>query len=264
VAALGALILGKQDNLEEEVVKFEQVPLKAPVFLNSVPKAGTHLIRNIFRMFVPVEQHYRKDFIQIPNLQLHRQAFNPAAPWLSWGHLLFSDNAAIAMKPVRHIVLVRDPYSWVLARARFYLSDEFQGALNHIKGGAVTAEDVINMMILGVHQKAPSLLDLYTFNAAAWVGTAAKIVRYEDIIAALRVIDRPEGEAFFRHLFAHTQIDLPADWRERVRIGSDRQHSRTARENLTGQIDLPTELTQEQKNLVDFSAPGLRKLLGYE
>ncbi|HYF22188.1 MAG TPA: hypothetical protein VD929_02210 [Caulobacteraceae bacterium] len=261
--ALGATILGKHDNLEVEVVKFQQTPLSAPVYLNSVPKAGTHLIRNIFRMFTPVEQHYRRDFIQIPNLQLHLRAFDPKAPMLSWGHLLFSDDSAIAMMPVRHFVLVRDPYSWVLARARFYLSGEFQGSLNHIKGGAVTAADVINMMILGVHRKAPSLLDLYTFNAAAWVGTAAKMIRYEDILHHLKALETDAAEAFFADLLGHAGIALPADWRERVRIGSDPGHSRTARENLTGVIELPAELTQEQKNLVDFSAPGLRKLLGY-
>ena len=46
------------DNLNERNAEFPQVPLTQPVFLNSVPKAGTHLIRNIMRMFVPVEQQY--------------------------------------------------------------------------------------------------------------------------------------------------------------------------------------------------------------
>ena len=34
-----------------------QAPLtRGRVFLNSVPKCGSHLLRNIIRMFVPVDQ----------------------------------------------------------------------------------------------------------------------------------------------------------------------------------------------------------------
>ena len=43
-------IVMKPDNLNERNLEFEQAPLKQPVFLNSVPKCGTHLIRNVMRM----------------------------------------------------------------------------------------------------------------------------------------------------------------------------------------------------------------------
>ena len=57
---------------------------------------------------------------------------------------------------------------------------------------------------------------------------------------------------------------VPADWRNRVEIGADRKQSSTARENLSGaQSDLPDELPEIQKRLVDYAAPGLRALLGY-
>jgi hypothetical protein len=48
-------------------------------------------------------------------------------------------------------------------------------------------------------------------------------------------------------------------------VGSDRRQSRTARENLNlakGMV-VPDVLPDVQKRLVDFSAPGLRALLGY-
>jgi hypothetical protein len=257
-------VLGQKDTLAEEVVKFAQQPLTAPCFLNSVPKSGTHLLMNIVRMFVPVEQQWQGEFIQFPNLKASMRAFNYDKVSLSWGHLLFSDISAMALRYTRHVVLVRDPYDWVMARARFYLSDEFQGSLNHIKTGTVAAGDVLNMMIVGVHEKAPSLLDIFTFNAAAWMGTHAKIYRYEDILANLKRLDTPEAEAFFHGLLADCGIEqVPADWRERVLIGSDRKRSRTARENLKVAIELPDELPAAQKRLVDFAAPGLRELLGY-
>jgi hypothetical protein len=50
-----------------------------------------------------------------------------------------------------------------------------------------------------------------------------------------------------------------------MRVGSDRNQSGTSRENLTGVgIDLPDRLSERHRALVDYQAPGLRKLLGYE
>ncbi len=255
----------KPDTLNEENAKFAQARLKEPVFLNSVPKSGSHLLRNIMRMFVPVAQQYHDQFIQWPNLQQHLKAFDKDACYLSWGHLLFSDASAIELKGVRKIILVRDPYSWVLARARFFLSDEFSGNIDHVKGGALKVAELLNLMIFGVYQKAPPMNEIYSFNAVAWLGTSAALVRYEELIRSLKTLESREAEDYFRALLLACGIDpMPADWRERVKIGADRKHSGTARENLTGLgIEIPDELPPAQKRLVDYAAPGLREILGY-
>jgi hypothetical protein len=255
----------KQDNLNDRNGEFVQAPLRTPVFLNSVPKSGTHLIRNIMRMFVPVDQQYHATFIQIPNLrQTAMQAFHPAKPMLSWGHLLFSDESAIATRTARHILLVRDPYTWVLARARFFKSENFEAGLEHLKGPQVSVEALLNMMIFGIHAKAPPMLDIYQFNAAAWIGTGVCLYRYEDIVHHLKTIDSPDSEAFFRKLLEDCAIEVPADWKARVTIGADRKQSATARENLAVDNDqIPNELPDIQKRLVDVAMPGMRPLLGY-
>lgn len=256
----------KPDTLNEENRKFEQSPLKKPLFVNSVPKSGTHLLRNIVRMFVPVEQQYHAQFIQYPNLQEHLEAFDQEKCNLSWGHLLFSDASAMELTGARKIVLYRDPHSWVLARARFFLSDEFTGNIEHVKGGRISVEELLNLMIFGIYQKVPSLLDLYMHNAVAWMGTVNAMVKYEDLVGAVKRIDDLESEVYFRKLLGQCGIDpIPDDWRERVKIGSDRKQSGTARENLSGlSVEIPNELPETQKKLVEFVAPGLRKLLGYE
>lgn len=255
----------KPDTLNEEVRKFAQAPLTRPVFINSVPKSGTHLLRNILRMFVPVEQQYSEQFIQWPNLQQHLRAFDAKACYLSWGHLLYTDASVMELRDVRKIVLVRDPYDWVLARARFFLSDEFQGNIDQVKGGAITIEELLNLMIFGVYRKAPPLVEIYTFNAAAWLGTGAQIVRYEDLTAHLRLLEREQAATYFGDLLSACGIEpMPEDWRARIRIGADRKFSGTARENLTGlALEIPDELPETQKRLVDYAAPGLRALLGY-
>ncbi len=254
----------KMDNLNERNLEFSQAPLRTPVFLNSVPKCGTHLIRNIMRMFVPVELQYHATFLQIPNIRQHAVALNPTRPMLSWGHLLFTDESAILTGPARHVLLVRDPYTWVLARARFFMSENFEGGMNNLKGPGLSPEALLNMMIFGIHGKAPPMADVFQFNAAAWMGTGVHLYRYEDIVAHVKAIDTPAAEAFFATLLADCDIDVPADWRERVRVGSDRQQSATARENLSVDNDIiPQELPDVQKRLVDYAVPGLRALLGY-
>jgi hypothetical protein len=260
-------IVAKGDNLNELNANFAQQPLLEPVFLNSVPKCGTHLVRNIMRMFVPVDQQYHKAFIQHAILREHQVAFSEAMPHLSWGHLLFADDSAIVLRHVHHVVQVRDPYDWVLARARFFLSDTFQGSLEHLKGGNVSVDEVLNMMIFGIHGKAPSLNDIFTHNAVSWLGTKIKLLRFENLLQHVKNIDTVEAETFFANLLQDCAMgELPEDWRERVRIGSDRQQSGTARENLAGggNYEVPDELPEIQKRLVNYAAPGLREVLGYE
>lgn len=254
----------KPDTLNEENQKFVQTQLQKPLFLNSVPKCGSHLLRNIVRMFVPVEQQYNAQFIQHQILRDHVGAFADDRNFLSWGHLMFNDATAVAVGRARHILLVRDPYDWVLARARFFISDEFQG-FELLKEGTLSVDAILNMMILGIHEKAPPLAALFTYNAVAWLGTGVRLVHYEDLIAALKDLDSESAERFFTELLDACGIERPDDWRERVRIGSDRKQSGTARENLTGiGIELPTELPEHQKRMVDFAASGLRSILGYE
>ena len=254
----------KADTLDAQNRRFAQMPLRQGVFLNSVPESGSHLLRNIVRMFVPVEQHYAHDFIQWPNLQQHRSAFDPARPMLSWGHLFFADASAIETAPTRRILLYRDPYDWVIARARFFASEQFSGNMDFFKTGALDVDELLTMMIFGLPGKAPSLNDIYELNAAAWLGTRTYVIRYEDMVRNLGDLDGAAADAFFGGLFDACGIARPEDWRERVRIGSDREQSGTARENLTGVgLDFPAELGARHRALVDYQAPGLRTLLGY-
>ncbi|MEE4450936.1 hypothetical protein [Novosphingobium resinovorum] len=254
----------KPDTLDEENARFEQVALPRPLFLNSVPKSGTHLLRNVMRMFVPVADHYKATFIQWGNLFDHLDAFDASRNMLSWGHLLFSDASAVEAAPARKIILVRDPYTWVLARARFFVSEQFGDNAVLVKDEGLSVDALINLMITGIHQKSMGLKDMYMFNALGWMGRDTTVIRYEDMVEAVKDLDSRRAEAFFMGLFdAAGLAKVPEDWRERVRIGADRKQSGTARENLNAAAEIPDELTAQQKALVDFNAPGLRALLGY-
>ena len=257
-------VIVKPDDLDEQNRRFDQRPLDRPLFLNSVPKAGSHLLRNIVRMFVPVPQQYQRDFIQHASLRQHLGAFDPRLNLLSWGHLPFSDAASIELSGVRKLLIVRDPYTWVLARARFLVSEQFNGSLDHLKSEKIGVDQLINIMIFGINQRLPSLADTYTHHAVAWLGTDIHLMRYEELVGALRDLDSDETDAYFAALLEACGIDRPDDWRERVRIGADPTRSGTARENLSGRdAAIPAGLSTVQRRLVDYAAPGLRELLGY-
>lgn len=251
------------DTLDEETARFAPAPIATPVFINSVPKSGTHLLRNILRMFVPVEQQYSAAFIQWPNLFDHLAAFDTEKPKLSWGHLLFSDASAIETSPCRRLVLVRDPYDWVLARARFFVSEQFSANMDYLKNGKLSVEDLLNLMIFGIYGKAPTLAEQYQFNATGWLHTGALLVRYEELVRHANALETTEAEMYFRALLDHCRIAVPDNWAARVARGADRKQSGTSREKLTGVIDIPDVLPEGQKRLVDVAAPGLRALLGY-
>lgn len=257
-------IIIQRDNLDEVGERFDRKPLQQGVFLNSIPKSGSHLLRNILRMFVPVEQTYAADFIQWGNLQTHRDAFDPARPRLSWGHLFFADASLIETANLRRILLYRDPYDWVIARARFILSEQFRGNVDHLRTGVLSSDELLTMMIFGLPQKLPSLNDIYELNAAAWLGARCHIVKYEELVSHVQDTGGSAAEEFFDKLLSACGIAMPDDWAERVKAGSTRGESATARENLTGvTIDLPDTLPERHRELVDYQAPGLRKLLGY-
>lgn len=256
----------KPDTLDSDTLRFAPAPLRAPVFLNSLPKSGSHLLRNILRMFVPIEQQYRMQFIQWPNLKDHLAAFDKARNLMSFGHLFFTDISAMELAGVRKILLYRDPYEWVIARARFILSDEFDGDLDHIKRGGVTTDELLSLMIFGIRTEAPSLADMYELNVVAWLGSeSVYAVRFEELRAHAGNLESTAAKAYFAALLDACGIaSLPDNWQERVRVGADRRQSGTARENLTGiSVALPDSLGERHRKLVDYAAPGLRQVLGY-
>lgn len=254
------------DSLNQENLKFKTQRLRKPVFLNSLPKSGSHLLRNIMRMFVPVDQVYTKQFVQWPNLKQHLDAFDTNKNYLISAHLLFTDHSAMLANRTQKVLLVRDPYEWVLAQARFFVSDVFSSNFDHIKNGALTVDDLLGLMIFGIYQKSPPLRHQYELYVGGWLSTDIHLVRYEDLIENIKNIDSDAAETYFANLLSACAIEKPSDWKERVLIGSDRKQSATARENINkgeALFDFPDELPEKHKNLVDLSVPGLRALLGY-
>jgi hypothetical protein len=146
------------------------------------------------------------------------------------------------------------------------LSNEFQApGLEYVKEPGTSVESILNLMIEGTRPQLAPLSVTYQYNAVAWLESGVHLVRYEELIQAIRDFDSAKAEGYFTALFEACGIEQPDDWRERIRIGSDRKQSGTARENLTGvAAKIPAVLPEEQKLMVDRAAPRLRATLGYE
>ena len=120
------------------------------------------------------------------------------------------------------------------------------------------------MMIFGVYNLFPTMNEIYTNNALAWLGTSVKVIKYEDIISHLKDIESLKTKTFFEDLLGTADINLPRDWKDRILVGSDREQSGTARENLDMRgPQVPDVLPDTQKKLVDIACPGFRDILGY-
>lgn len=258
-------ILIQPDTLDAETQKFAPGPIARPLFMTSLQKSGTHLLRNVLRMFVPIEQQYRRGYIQAQNLRQHGAAFSLEKPQFSVGHLAFSPAAAVQLKDVPKLLLYRDPYDWVLARARFFSSDQFEDEMPFLKQGTMAADDLLSLMIVGLPKKFPSLARAYETLILPWLTSGSVYsVRYEDLKSHCGDCGGKNAEDYFAGLFRAAGIERPDDWRERIAAGADSTRSGTARQNLSGaDANLPAELPSQHRRLVDYSAPGLRAYLGY-
>jgi hypothetical protein len=216
----------KREHRDGKANSFESIPLRQPLFLNGLPRSGSDLLRNILRTFVPVEQQYDAEPIQPANLRQKIPAFDPRRNYLSLGYLFFTDISALALARVHKVLVYADPYDWVLARARFYLSGEIRGTMDHLKGDLSDLDQLLTLMIFGNRKDIPSLAAMYELNVVAWLGSNVQAVRREELLARVRNLKSRDAATYFENLLEGCGISpLPADWRERVQSGASDSQS---------------------------------------
>lgn len=252
------------------LAQFAPVELPSRVLLNSVPKCGTMMLRNIALSFAgPAVHHY--PFLVDHNLASHAPGLDNPAKKLFVGHVNWGHRTRGLVRDWRQVLLVRDPYDYALSQARFVHSDGFSGPFHdYVIENKVSFEDTLRFVIFGMNAPGvsfPSLAHNYTFNAVAWLGQAT-LVNYETLIDAIAGLGiRPSADATILRLLSAMGIDNPpADWRERVKFGAERRWSATDRGNLTNGLDesdIPKTLPREFRAMIDTVAPSLRATLGY-
>ena len=242
-------------TLDEAHIRFTQASLSGSVLINSVPKCGTMLLRNILVMFVPWEQ------ISWPFITNDDLPEPPETPTCFTGHLKYSARSLKFARKTHHLVLVRHPHSQVLSYARFMWSRHWKDSSlgQFIREQEMTFDEVVRLTITG-WQAGNEIIDspkgFFIHNAIAWSGQAT-IVKYEELRKAVSELD----EDYFRRLLDAAGLNLTADWRERVTVASDPEYSSTASGKFS--TDDRKYLTNEERALFESVAPGICKALGY-
>jgi hypothetical protein len=277
-----------RERIAEANSGFSHKSITNPIALITIPKTGTHLLSPIFEMFVPTDQQdvplQRQRGVKGGSVQKIHQGKVITDIKYMFGHLPFNSRSASALSMTKKLILVRDPYAWVLAAAR-HLSvlvssgspvlrpkaeqKDTQFIETH---SALGPHDLIALLIAGNPNSAQLLTkgikEVYLNWGINWIAAGAPFVRYEDImgmVAHVREGREAEARPYFENLFGEVGISLPEDWAERVIAGADPEKSGTARQNLKGDVsNIPDELTPMQKQLVDAYIPNVRNFLGYK
>lgn len=261
----------KYYKLEEPAIqaalKFESTPLTQKIFLNSVPKCGTMLLRNIVLMFTGVDEFYEP---MLSTTNMDPLLTCPEVKFF-YGHVNCTPDSRAILSKFKHLVLVRDPYDYVAAYARFFYSEQLSTESElgkYIQLYKLTFDDVVPFVINGWNLRGedhPNIRDQFILNALLWLNDRVMLVKYEDIVANLRDLQSPQADQFFTDILSFLCIPKPEDWRTRVIAGSDRAISSTSSEKIeSNSPGLERKgLNNFEKNIVNIVAPNLRSILGY-
>jgi hypothetical protein len=219
-------------------------------------------------MFAPVTQVHRT-FVGDWNITDQSEHLRQGRSKLFTGHVNFDRATLLFARQCRHVLIVRDPYDYVLAQARYLCSDSM--AAEHstfVKTNRLRFEEIFSLIVFGspIAPYWPSVQEIFMRNAVAWLALGVPVFCYEDVVFHLPRIGNRESDIYFAQLLSVIGFtSLPEDWRERVRHGANPLISASWRYNLkmSSGASIPDHLSEGQRQLVDVAYPGLRACLGY-
>jgi Sulfotransferase domain len=243
--------------------RFVSSPLASDILVNSVPKCGTMLLRNVVYMFVPREAVYLP-FVVNDNLS-SKPIFEQKVVFT--GHVNHDVVSRVVFRDAKHLIIVRDPYDYVLAQARFMFSKVMQERTElarFIATHSLSMDDVVPLMIAGIAFGGniwPSVGDMFARNALSWTDRC-HFVKYEELRKHANAVETAGAYGYFASLLAACGLEMPSDWQERVEAGADRGLSDTASDDFDVRGDR-NYLIESEKALFASVAPKLREVLGY-
>lgn len=248
--------------------RFEPVYVDRPFILNSLPKCGTVMLRNILLHFIgPDAMHIRTlEPGDVSKFEKVDDLFPGEAPLGLVAHFpLYPQTASFVRSLGEHrmVVLIRHPLDNCYSLARHITRpgmrkwDKFSEYL--IENNCAFEEAVWYCLHGYTYQGVliESVQRRYS-HYLAWQAQGAQMVRYEDIVEAIGDLDSKRSEGYFRATLGAFGIDLPDDWRERIEAASASEISWTATKQRG---DRPSEAAFQRA--LEIEASGLLKTLGY-
>jgi len=203
--------------LKESIARFEPLSPSRTALINSTPKAGTHLLRNIISHFAG--ENCREQFVMYDDLAT---TFPLRETQIVVGHVPWCIDAILATRGLPQILLIRDPVDVLvsLSRAAF--------APNETRGDYVFARENLTL-----HQYMALLVVGYDIGGVSvgsfsrflhefmigWYGQDVFLVDFSEVIA----IEQP----LLQELLTFCGMQLPDDWRSRLAAGMNPRLSAT-------------------------------------
>ncbi|TWU28089.1 sulfotransferase domain-containing protein [Bythopirellula polymerisocia] len=179
----------------------EKRAAKPPVFANSFPKSGTHLLDQIVEAF-PGMRNFGSFLSSMTSSFQFRERTRQStlnfisstiAGELTRAHLFFSEEyaAALAKRNVIHFFIYRDPRDVVISEAHYLRSLNRWHRLHKVFRSTPTLDDAIMLSIQGLQDCNGSLNypDIGTRfeRYAGWIGRSdVYSMRFEDLVGDLR------------------------------------------------------------------------------
>lgn len=209
----------------------------------SMPKSGTHLLRNILLGFVgPGAYDNGPWFFGHPDMLRDGKPYIKiranALRTLHAGFDVFSEAMSQAEQPPHcTVLLVRNPADTLMSLARQTLNTtldrpDFKWMRDNLAFPEILRCFAEGYSIEG-RRYSGIRADLETY-AVSWLPHADVVVRFEDLKAASQDTTSDASEAFFSNLLPSIGITTPDDWQERVTRLSAGDVSATFARSKTG------------------------------
>ncbi|MGC1928409.1 MAG: sulfotransferase domain-containing protein [Candidatus Nitrosopolaris sp.] len=239
--------------------------LANPIFVCSVPKAGTHLLRGI------LEQIVGQDLIMRPGRVITETDILSELPFknkIYFCHLQHSEELSNYISKFPKILLARDPRDYVVSQAHFFnvlKMDEssLERRFRELPNWTVK----LSAAILGIEDgpsRLSSVAETFVNYYIKWLNLPNSfLVRFEDIVgSSVENYERVAKSIRLIIEFIGFTVDYDEAFLDSVFMGSDPAKSQTFRSGKIG--SWRQEFNADHVKQFKLVAPGLVSGLGYE
>lgn len=209
---------------------FGSIGVRGRWFINSHPKSGTHLLRNILLHF-NTPQIY-KDILFYDTVEPALR--QPEPDQIYMGHVPYATYADCPKGAMRSVLLVRHPGAIALALARAFYDRNSMRPDHVYMREHDSFEEIVRKVVSGYEcqgQEFGSLIASLTEFCLDWLPNVDFVLRFEDIEAKLRSDDRALV-GYFEPLLGQMLEAMPPDTTPRIWAGAagaiSATYSRTA------------------------------------
>lgn len=236
--------------------------INSSVFFNSIPKSGTHLLRNIILSLFPHCASIDK-FIDIYNINDYLPEMRAESKMYFFGHLPFNSETSFLSKRLPVVCLIRNPVDVLLSHVRsIYSNDEAREDYKIIRQN-YSVEEAIKYVIVGYSYKGSRLCtsfgEFYRNFACSWDSNCIQFIKYENLVTVINNPTSIDSTVFFERIASNFKTTLPLDWPERVLKSSNRNFSVTSYKSDSNCPDVidSVDLRMLATRLIKVYAPGI-------